>query len=170
MRYGRYNHQGYFAECFVRTLASAAGLIAGELDVDVTGVDFYINLPGARGTTRYPKIEVQVKSWCNPRGDAESWRYPMEVRHFNDLAGDQFEVRRFLFLVIVPSESVHYAAVETEALQLRHCGYWASLADREPLDELVQRRTTVHVPKQNMLTVPALQALMTRVPAKRVTS
>ena len=28
MRYGRYNHQGYFGESFVRVLASAAGLVA----------------------------------------------------------------------------------------------------------------------------------------------
>ena len=42
MRYGRYNHQGYFGESFVRVLASAAGLVAGKQDIDVTGVDFSI--------------------------------------------------------------------------------------------------------------------------------
>ena len=30
MSYGKYNHQGYFGESFVRVLASAAGLIAGQ--------------------------------------------------------------------------------------------------------------------------------------------
>lgn len=168
MSYGRYNQQGYFAECFVRALAGAAGMISGQLDVDATGVDFFVNLPGARGTIRYPKIEAQVKSWSHPCGDAESWHYPMEVRHFNALAGTGFEIRRYLFLVIVPPDALHYVAADTQALRLRHCGYWASFADREPIDEQAQRRTTVLVPKRNVLTVPALQALMDRVPSQRV--
>ncbi len=50
MRYGRYNHQGYFGESFVRVLASAAGLVAGKQDIDVTGVDFSFDFPGSRGT------------------------------------------------------------------------------------------------------------------------
>jgi hypothetical protein len=92
----------------------------------------------------------------------------MEVRHFNDIAGTGFGVRRYLFLIIVPAEAEHYIFADPLALQLRHCGFWASLVDRELIDERKQQKTTVHVPKQNMLTVPALQGLMSSVPVQRV--
>jgi hypothetical protein len=168
MRYGRYNHQGYFGESFVRVLASAAGLIAGQKDVDVTGVDFSIELPGSRGTTRYPKIEAQVKSWSSPTGSVDMWHYEMRVDHFNDLAGGAFQVPRYLFLVVVPVNRADYADADVDVLRLRHCGYWVSLANHEPIDPPKQRSVTVHVPKRNVLTVAALRALMSPIPLQRV--
>ncbi|GAA4693950.1 DUF4365 domain-containing protein [Phytohabitans rumicis] len=167
MRYGRYNWQGYFGESFVRVLASAAGLVAGKQDIDVTGVDFSIDFPGSRGTTRYPKIEVQVKSWSNPAGSADAWHYQMTADHFNDLAGPGFQVPRYLFLVIVPADAATYADADQRELRLRHCGYWASLADHTPVDAAQRHRVAVHVPRRNRLTVRALRSLMGAVPAQR---
>jgi hypothetical protein len=167
MRYGRYNRQGYFGECFVRVLASAAGLIVGKLDIDTTGVDFSFDLPGSRGTTRFPKIEAQVKSCHTPYAGSGVWHYSMPSRQFNDLAGTGFQVPRFLFLVVVPSDADQFAEADTEMLRLRHCGYWVSLADREQIDADAQQTTTVHIPQQNVLTIPALLALMSPVPAQR---
>jgi hypothetical protein len=167
MGYGRFNLQGYFGESFVRVLASAAGLIASREDVDVMGVDFTLGLPGGRGTTRFPKIEVQVKSWSRAAGSEDAWRYPMKVAHYNDLAGDDYCVPRYLFLVVVPEDVDRYTQADAEALRLRHCGYWVSLADRVPIVAQQQRTITVRVPKRNVLTVSALRALMTPVPAQR---
>lgn len=168
MRYGRYNHQGYFGECFVRVLASAAGLVAGKLDVDVTGVDFSIDFPGSRGTTRYPKIEAQVKSWSSPTGSPDMWHYEMTVDHFNDLAGPGYHVPRYLFLIVVPSDRALYAEADVEILRLRHSGYWVSLADRDQINPAVQKSVTVYVPRRNLLTVAAMRALMHPVPVQRV--
>jgi hypothetical protein len=168
MGYGRSNLQGYFGESFVRVLASAAGLIASKEDLDVMGVDFTLGLPASRGTTRFPKIEVQVKSWSRAAGPAEAWHYPMRAAHYNDLAGAGYCVPRYLFLVVVPEDVDRYTQADDEALRLRHCGYWASLADQAPIDAQQQKTITVRVPKRNMLTVSALRALMTPVPAQRV--
>ena len=168
MGYGRYNLQGYFGESFVRVLASAAGLIASKEDVDVMGVDFSFGYPGSRGTTRFPKIEVQVKSWSRAAGPVDAWHYPMRVAHYNDLAGDDYCVPRFLFLVVVPEDVDRYTQADDEALRLRHCGYWVSLAGQAPIDAQQQKTITVRVPKRNLLTVSALRALMTPVPAQRM--
>jgi len=124
MKYGRYNQQGYFGESFVRVLASAAGLVAGKQDLDVTGVDFSFDSLGSRGTTRYPKIEAQVKSWSSSTGSADMWHYEMSVDHFNDLAGPGYQVPRYLFLILVPADRATYVEVDTDMLRLRHCGYW----------------------------------------------
>jgi hypothetical protein len=170
MSYGHYNHQGYFGESFVRVLVSAAGLIAGQQDVDHTGVDFSIDFPGVRGTARFPKIEAQVKSWSSPRGSDEAWHYPMDIGHYNNIAGIDFSVRRYLFLIIVPSDVREFAAVDENSMRLSHCGYWHSLADQPFIDPATRDSITVRVPKRNKLTVPGLLALLNPVPAQRVAS
>lgn len=166
MRYGRSNLQGYFGESFVRVLASAAGLIASKEDLDMMGVDFTFGYPGSRGTTRFPKIEAQVKSWSRATGSKDAWHYPMKATHYNDLAG-VCSLPRYLFLVVVPSDVERFTEADDEALRLRHCGYWVSLADRSPIDPGQQKTVTVQVPKRNVLTVPALRALVAPVPTQR---
>jgi hypothetical protein len=170
MSYGRYNHQGYFGESFVRVLVSAAGLVAGKQDVDHTGVDFSIDFPGVRGTARFPKIEAQVKSWSSPRGSEHAWHYTMDIDHYNNLAGADFSVRRFLFLIIVPADVDKFAEVDEMSMRLSHCGYWLSLADQPVISPEKQGSITVRVPKRNKLTVPALLDLLSPVPAQRVAS
>lgn len=169
MAYGGSNLQGYFGESFVRVLASAAGLVASKPDLDMMGVDFILSYPGSRGTTRFPMIDVQVKSWSRAAGSVDMWHYPMKVKHFNNLAGGGYSVPRYLFLVIVPDDEEQYAEVDADALRLRHCGYYVSLADRAKVDGS-QQQVTVTVPKSNVLTVQALRGLMHRVPAQRVGS
>lgn len=168
MTYTRYNHQGYFGESFVRVLVSAAGLIAGQQDVDHTGVDFSIDFPGTRGTARFPKIEAQVKSWSIPKGSDLHWHYPMDVKNYNDLAGEGFAVPRYLFLVIVPADVQQFADADETAMRLRYCGYWTSLRDQPLIDPDAQQKVTVRVPKKNLLTVSGLRALLHPVPAQHV--
>ncbi|MEV4620511.1 DUF4365 domain-containing protein [Asanoa sp. NPDC049573] len=170
MSYGKYNHQGYFGESFVRVLASAAGLIAGQQDLDHTGVDFSIDFPGTRGTARFPKIEAQVKSWSSPKGSDRHWHYPMDVRHYNNLAGEGFAVSRYLFLVVVPADADQFVEVDETSMRLRRCGYWASLRDLPVIDQATRGHVTVHVPRRNLLTVSGLRSLLHPVPAQRVPS
>ncbi|WP_018216032.1 DUF4365 domain-containing protein [Salinispora vitiensis] len=170
MSYDKHNHQGYFGESFVRVLASAAGLIAGQQDVDHTGVDFSIDFPGTRGTVRFPKIEAQVKSWSCPTGTDLDWLYPMNVRHYNNLAGEGFAVSRYLFLIIIPPDAGQYAQADETSLRLSHCGYWASLRERPLIDQAAQRKVTVSVPKRNLLTVDGLRALLEPLPTQRVSA
>lgn len=168
MTYTRYNQQGYFGESFVRVLASAAGLIAGQQDLDHTGVDFSIDFPGARGTARFPKIEAQVKSWSSPKGNDLCWQYSMDVGNYNDLAGEGFVIPRYLFLIIVPPDVRQYAYVDETSMRLSHCGYWASLRDLPVVDPAAQQKITVHVPKSNLLTVGELRTLLQPMPAQQV--
>jgi hypothetical protein len=151
-------HQGYYGEAFVRVLAASAGLVVSRADLDVTGEDFTIGYPGRRGSMRHPKIEVQVKSWCSPGGNATAWRYRMRAEHYNELAGRLFYLPRYLFLVIVPADAEQYTTVSDSALHLRHAGYWASLAD---LPQVTDARTvTVDVPRHNLLTAASLHDLL----------
>ena len=170
MGYDQENHQGYFGECFIRVLASAAGLIAGKQDVDITGVDLSITSPGTFGTIRFPMTKTPTKTWRKPRGSDEAWHYSLSVPRFNNLAGADFAVPRFLFLVVVPPSVERFAEVDTNALRLYHCGYWVSLAQHNPIPLSFRQSTTVRIPKRNVLTVGALKALVSPLPLQRTGS
>ncbi|MET8283604.1 DUF4365 domain-containing protein [Micromonospora sp. NPDC005174] len=114
------------------------------------------------------KIEAQVKSWSSPRGTDLDWLYPIDVRHYNNLAGEGFAVSRYLFLIIVPADAGRYAQADETSLRLSHCGYWASLRTSPLIDHAVQRQVTVPVPKRNVLTVKGLRSLLEPRPAQRV--
>lgn len=163
-------HQGYFGESFVRVLASAAGLIVAKADIDVTGDDFTISHKGTIGRTRHPKIDVQVKTWSRRRAvwRDQHWNYALKAQHFNELAGTDFPLYRYLFLVIVPDDWADYATVGSDSVHLKYAGYWQSLRDLDRVDVAPDTKVPVRVPDANLLTVDALRALMApAVPARR---
>jgi len=156
-------HQGEYGEALVRVLATAAGLMVAKPEPDYDGIDFFLRYPGARGTPYRPQIDVQVKSTRSPEGSATHWRYRLEAKHFNQLAGVYEDVPRFLILVIVPPDLAGYTAVDEHNLRLHHAGYWVSLHDHEPNWEIpVSQKVGVDIPKVNLLTVESLLGLMVR--------
>jgi hypothetical protein len=158
---GDAGHQGYFGEQFIMALATAANLdVTKVVYRDRFGVDWKLNYPGRSGTTRFPAIEVQVKSWSNPRGSEHAWQYPLGVRNFNMLAGRDYQVPRFLFLVVVPADAAAWVSISPDRLVLRHAAYWVCLHDEEPLADRPATSTyTVSVPRANLLDVGSLHGL-----------
>ncbi|HET6295641.1 MAG TPA: DUF4365 domain-containing protein [Kribbella sp.] len=155
-------HQGKFGEDYIRVLASAAGLLVSQDDVDVDGVDFCIKKPGRSRFGWSPRIDVQVKTTSRPKRRAAAFDFDgLNQSQFSKLAGTDFSVPRFLFLVIVPTRADQYAALNTAGLLLRDVGYYVSLADRAPFDEpRTDRRVRVNVPTANVLTVTSLRQLI----------
>ncbi len=156
--------QGHFAEGFVWALARAAGLNPGKRVLDVDGVDIQIGYPGKSGTMRYPLIEAQVKSCCNPKYVDGCLSYPIPVKNWNDLVGrvgESLPHRRYLFLAHVPAEKPIYVESSPDFSKFRHAIYWADLMDEEFVDPEKQASKSVHVPTRNLLTVDTLTALVT---------
>jgi hypothetical protein len=157
---GDSGHQGDFGETFIRALAAAANLDALRADRDRVGVDWTLRYPGPSGRRGFPLIDAQVKSWSDPRGNDLHWRYPLEVKNFNWLAGSEYLVPRFLFLVVVPRSSVSWTDISPERLLLRHAAYWACFHGMLPLPGRKRTSTyTVPVPRANLLDIRALHGL-----------
>lgn len=154
------SHQGAFGEAFVQTLGVAAGLTVAKSQPDVTGDDFTFGYPGSLGGVYFPKIDVQVKSWSRPAEKRGKWSYRMTVDHFNNLAGTNYLLPRFLVLVVVPPDARDYAHVEQQGLLLRYAAYWVSLREHERVDASTAATVAVSVPKANLLTVEALLMLL----------
>ena len=155
-------HQGLHGEGFIHALACAGGFTTSRMNLDLDGVDWQIAHPGPRGTTRSPKIEVQVKSTSTPLLKGDVLHHRLDVAHFNKLAGAGFQIPRFLSVVIVPSAAEHYAVCTDENMRLSTAAYWLSLADRETLPSETDdaASVTVEVPLRNLLTVDALGCLL----------
>ena len=154
------SHQGHHGEAMVHALAAASGLNVASYELDV-GIDYVISTPGPRGTSRSPKIEVQIKSWSTPTGSATHWNYPLKVPAFNHLAGPGHDLRHYLVLCTVPNDAANYSAASVVALELRHAAYWLSLEGEMPDDTLNPLSTkTVAVPRSHLLTAETLVALV----------
>ena len=104
----QWNHQGRFGEAYFRALATAAGASVAQLSGgdDLVGIDFMLSLPREIRGLGYPKIEVQVKTASAPQMSADGtlWKFRgLDERQFNDLAGDRFQVPRYLVMLRVPN-------------------------------------------------------------------
>jgi uncharacterized protein DUF4365 len=159
------NHQGRYGEAYFHALATAAGTVAIRIAGadDIEGVDFIVKLPYKVRGTRYPKVEIQVKTASAPRlsADGSVWKFRgLDEVGFSDLAGEDFQVPRFLVMLAVPQDHGEYACVTGTALELRNVAYWLSLADRRPIvDPSRTRKVTVDIPVENRLTIQSLLAM-----------
>ncbi|MFE6609492.1 DUF4365 domain-containing protein [Amycolatopsis sp. NPDC057786] len=155
-------HQGAFGQSFVHVLASAAGLTVAREDIDSRGFDLTIGHKGKLGQLRHPNIEVQVKSWSKRIAVEQQgyWKYELRTRHYNELAGTDFMVPRFLVLVIVPDDWHDYVDHAPSSTELRHAAYWMSLRDHPTSNLKPDSKVRVDVPVRNLLTVDSLHAVM----------
>lgn len=154
-------HQGKFGEDYVRVLASAAGLLVLKDDLDADGIDLGFRATGRYGRVYSPTIEAQIKTWSNPSGSSGYLIYRgLNEWQFNRLAGPDFAIPRFLFVVCVPSDNQQYAASVTDGVMLRHLGYFVSLRSETPIMNPDRRRKRpVRVPTANVLTATKLRRL-----------
>jgi hypothetical protein len=156
------SHQGKFGEDYIRALASAAGLLVLHHDLDRAGVDIGMRFAGPVGRIASPMIEAQVKTWSRPkRADGELLFRGLNERQYNQLAGPGFQVPRYLFVVLTPSDRNQYVECSTEGLLLRHLCFFRSLEDEAVIeDPSPSRHPTVRIPEGNVLTVRTLRRLV----------
>ncbi|WP_027341146.1 DUF4365 domain-containing protein [Hamadaea tsunoensis] len=154
-------HQGKFGEDYVRVLASAAGLIVFKEDLDVDGVDLGFRATGRHGRVYSPAIEAQVKTWSQPAGTSGNLVYRgLSESQFSQLAGPDYTVPRFLFVICVPTDSRQYATSTMDGILLRNLGYFVSLRDEQPIANPDRKRKhPVKVPTANVLTATTLRRL-----------
>jgi hypothetical protein len=154
-------HQGKFGEDYVRVLASAAGLVVLTQDNDSDGVDLGFRATGTYGHVRSPMIEAQVKTWSRPTESSGRLHFRgLNEWQFNKLAGSNFSVPRYLFLICVPSDPLEYATFRSEGVLLRHLGYYVSLRCEAQIAEPDRQRSRpVMVPISNVLTAHELRRL-----------
>ncbi|MEV1026786.1 DUF4365 domain-containing protein [Streptomyces sp. NPDC050264] len=154
--FGDNGHRGNFGEQFIHMLAAAANLDASQRDRDRVGVDWQLGYPGRPGTRRFPVIEAQVKCTSSPDLHDSHIAYDLKVKNYDQLAGEGYDVPRFL--VVAPGDAISWSHAAPERLLLRNAAYWVCLHDQKP-DGRPSGYRRVHVPRANLLTVGSLHGL-----------
>lgn len=158
--FGENGHRGSFGEQFIRMLATAANLDLSQRERDRVGVDWQLGFAGRSGTRRYPAIEAQVKCTSSPDIHGEHIRYQLKVKNYNWLAGRDYVMPRFLFVVLAPVDPLTWSHATQDRLLLRHAAYWMCLHELDPVEDPAKSGTrTVNVPRANLLTVDSLHDL-----------
>jgi hypothetical protein len=155
-------YQGAYAESYIRSLALASGLNVLRAEIDDDGVDAMIRYSGEIGTIASPGVDVQVKSWSTPRKDGEFWKFDgLNEQQFNKLAGLNYQMPRFLIVLIVPTDRVRLAEILADGMLLRHRAYYISVAHEPRIENpSTSRRRHILIPKNNVLTSDALRKLV----------
>lgn len=159
------NQKEQFSKAYVRAVVSVAGYTIYEPVVDDDSVDIGIAARGGRGTTRSPKLDLQLK--CTERDvlSDEECRFQLSIKNYNDLRGEGLQVPRVLVVLIVPDELDNWVSQSEEEMIVRRCAYWVSL--REYKETANISSVTIPIPRDNIFSVDALKEIMDMIASGR---
>lgn len=147
-----------FSKAFVKALAAQSGFRSAEPDVDDDSIDVIIRGRGYRSGIRNPQIDVQLKCTANDDGDEDFLAFPLSLKNYNDLRGDNVLCPRYLFVLVVPENCQEWLVHQSTSSMIKHCCYWFSLHSMPA----VKNRTsvTVKIPRSQRLTSESILYLM----------
>ncbi|NCA71889.1 MAG: DUF4365 domain-containing protein [Sphingobacteriia bacterium] len=144
-----------FSLAYIGAVAARAGFDLVEPKADVDSVDgILISHVGRR-----PRIEFQAKATARDVVGDEAVTFRLPKKNYDELRADVI-IPRLLILVVLPEREEDWLTHTEDALILRHCGYWLSLAG-EPEREN-RASVTVKIPRGQRFDPEALQTLMTQ--------
>ena len=151
-----------FSQAYVRAVAHAAGFFAQPPDrnMDADGVDLTIFARGVQGVVRSPRIDLQLKATAQ-RVTEDPFPFDLEVKNYDELRADNWQVHRILVVVVVPEDTASWVTATEQELALRHCGYWLSLRGEAATTNIATRR--VFLSRSACFHVQQVQAMMDRV-------
>jgi hypothetical protein len=152
-----------FSKVYVRALSAAAGYKVSEDDPDDDSVDIRVSSSGARGTTRRPVFEAQLKANSRNLMGVGGMHYPLNIKNYDDLRLSDVVTPRILIVVQVPENVAEWLTQGAEQMLLNHHAYWISLRGMPAIS--ASTRTTVILPEENRLTLESLEEIMRKINA-----
>lgn len=148
---------------YVQAVAAVAGFATYAPSVDDDSVDLGFAMQGGLGTIRSPRLEAQLKCTDRPLGPG-ALRLPLKLKNYDDLRPTDLLVPRVLIVVRVPKgPPARWLGQSEERLALLGCGYWLSLRGRGPSPAANTAAVSVTVPRGNVFSAEALEAIMGRI-------
>ena len=155
--------QGHYAEQYVRALASASGFSVGKSDPEPIGIDLAIKFE-RRKDLNWPSktIEVSVKSIISPTYTVDGLLYEIKAIAHDAMCGSMgidFDIRRYLVVVVVPERISGYCSMESAGLLLSHEAY---LLDLMPSPAIAPERASkvLTLPMDRLLTPELLSRVV----------
>ena len=135
-----------FQYAYVCALAAHAGLNRGDFRVDDDSIDITFQAKGdfGPGRRRSPMIQVQLKCSSQDLIADDVIKFPLKIKNYNDLRGDEVVVPRYLAVLLVPDDLEQWIADNDDHIALFRSCNWLSLRHYGPTDN--EASVTVDVP------------------------
>jgi Domain of unknown function (DUF4365) len=146
-----------FSIAYVRAVAAASAVNVYQPEVDDDSVDIGFCARIAKDRAQRPRLEAQLKCTAVLEDTDDTYRFPLKVKNYNDLRGDDV-VPRVLILVTVPVNVAAWLTLTTEQLVLRKSAFWVSLTGLPATTNIAT--VTVPVPKRQLFDVASLRQLL----------
>ncbi|MDB9536577.1 DUF4365 domain-containing protein [Dolichospermum planctonicum CS-1226] len=152
-----------FSYAYIYAIAAAAGYSFQKSSriLDVGGIDGTITGTVSDDTLYEPQLDLQVKSISLDILSAETIRYPLKIKNYNELRKERTVAPRILVVVLIPENLPEWIKQSETELCLRRCAYWVSLRG-QPQTENTET-LTVYIPRENVFTVNGLKDLMQKI-------
>ncbi len=148
-----------FSFAYVQAIAAQAGLNYSKDAVDDDSVDLRLSGKGfLGGKVRNPTIEIQLK--CTSQGVIKDnvIKYPLKLKNFNDLRGEDVAAPRYLMVLVVPENIGSWAHFVDNAMILFNNCYWVSLRYEPKTNN--KANVTVEISLEQKVTTESLKKLM----------
>ncbi len=148
-----------FSNAYLQAVTSVAGFGMYKPVPDV-GLDWGLSGLGVNGTSKSPRLEVQLKCTAAATLNSDSISFALKPKTYDDLRVEQVDltVPRILVVVLVPDDIEFWLEQSEEKLTMRRCGYWKSLRGMEEVENTSS--VTVRLPRSNLFTADALSSIM----------
>ena len=147
-----------FSVAYVNAIAAQAGLSNAKPSVDDDSIDLSLKGRGFCGKIRSPQLDLQLK--CTSRDLVKDGfiRFPLPIKNYNDLRGEDILIPRYLAVLLVPELDSEWAELRDEELVLRNTCHWVSIRNLPEKNNL--STVTVEIPLAQRLTKDTLLMLM----------
>ena len=148
-----------FSFAYVQAIAAQAGFNYSKDSVDDDSVDIRLSGKGfLGGKLRNPIIEIQLKCTAQEVIKDNVIKYPLKLKNYNDLRGENVAVPRYLMVLVVPENIESWTHFVNNAMILFNNCYWASL--RYEPESNNKTNVTVELSLEQKVTTESLKKLM----------
>jgi hypothetical protein len=164
----RNHRQEALCRAYIQAVAAKAGMSLGmsfpDYGIDLSLLEIEVQ-NGRRWESGY-QIHVQAKSVSRAVAGGTSIRYDLDVRAFDVLRTAPPRCARILVVLVLPADESHWLSQTEDAMTVRHCAYWLSLAGRARSPN--RRSVRLSIPRANVFTPAAVRGMVAQLKARGV--
>lgn len=148
-----------FSIAYIQAMAAQVGLNPSIDAVDNDSVDLTLKGKGFKGgLLRNPQIELQLKCTSQDFVNNGVIKFPLSVKNYNDLRGEDLTSPRYLAVLLVPRNSSEWVTVNDLGLSIYNNCYWASLRYLPETNN--SKKIIVDIPMSQRVTPDSLHTLL----------
>ena len=153
------NKKEEFSHAFLHTLASKLGYNLARLNIDNDSIDVIIKAKcNILSKIRSPQLDIQLKCTTYSFNNDGYLHYPLKMKNYEELRGDNRWQPRYLIVVCIPENDNDWIEVRPEEMLLRYSAYWFSLKDEPAVSN--KNNITIKIPKHQKLDLDSFKMLM----------